>query len=173
MKLASLLFTALAFFLQAGQVQAATWHSHFECFVKIHYSANAFGRPVRHVMAHLGVEQLVTPSWSVSTPQTEWVDVKDVHLQPKDNAFLGEAVLKGEADKLGPAFQQYVIQYWVTFEDGDTLISPVYPIQVQRTEPVYSWEDYEKLRTSITGELSLEEAWTGTRCQQIEKITRG
>jgi hypothetical protein len=170
--LAQLLF-ALTVMSQAAQIQATTWRSEFECFVKLHYTKVAYGKPVSHVMAHIGVEQLKGATWMGAMAETEWANVQNVELKAEGQAFLGQAVLKGETGKIGPYFKNFVVQYWVNFDDGTGFISPVYPITVQNTKSTYSWDDYEKARAMLIEQSNLQPFWESTSCEQIEKITLG
>jgi hypothetical protein len=173
MKFLAQLLLALTVMSQAAQIQATTWRSEFECFVKLHYTQLAYGKTVSQVMAHIGVEQLKGATWMGATAETEWANVQDVRLKREGQAFLGQAVLKGETGKFGPYFKDFVVQYWVNFEDGTSFISPVYPITVQTTKSTSSWEDYEKARATLIEQSSLQPFWESTSCEQIEKITVG
>jgi hypothetical protein len=173
MKRFAQLLIALTILSHAAQIQATTWHSEFECFVKLHYTQLAFGKTVSHVMAHIGVEQVKGAAWMGSTPETEWANVQDVQLKSEANAFLGQAVLKGESGKIGPYFKNFVVQYWVNFEDGNSFISPVYPIPVRSSQLTYSWEDYEKARSTILEDVSAQSFWQSTSCQKLEKVSLG
>lgn len=173
MKFVAQLLFALTVLSHGAQIQATTWRSEFECFVKLHYTQVAYGKTVSHVMAHIGVEQLKGAVWTGASSESEWTNVQDIPLKKQGTAFLGQAVLKGETGKVGPYFKDFVVQYWVNFEDGTSTISPVYPIAVQSSQSTYTWEDYEKARSTVVEEASIQPFWESTSCQQIEKISLG
>jgi hypothetical protein len=165
-----IVMTALA---HASASQATTWHSRFDCFVKLHYTKMAYGKAVSQVIAHIGIEQLKGASWMGASSETEWADVQDVALKPQDQAFLAQAVLKGESGKIGPYFKNFVVQYWVRFEDGSGMISEVFPIPVSSRRSTSSWQEYEKARSSIVEAAAAQAFWEGTSCVQVEMVSLG
>ncbi len=173
MKFAAQLLIAWTVLSHAAQTYATTWRSEFECFVKIHFTQVAYGKNVSQVMAHIGVEQWRSPSWMGGKAETEWANVQDVPLKLQANAFLGQAVLKGESGKFGPYLKNFAVQYWVNFQDGSSTITPIYPIPVENSQMTNSWEDYEKIRKTLLDEASIQAFWESTSCQQLEKVTMG
>jgi hypothetical protein len=97
--------------------------------VDVHYSTVAYGKAVASVLAHLGVETR-HPVFT-GRPDT-WQDVSDVTLEKGESGFVGRVGLRaqGYSGSISATLTP-VIQYFVSFQDGTSLISEVQPIAIE------------------------------------------
>ncbi len=147
--------------LQASEMPATSGY-----FCQLHYTKNAYGKPVASVLAHTGVEKKCAGTGNTVT----WDDIKDRQLAASTDGeqFQGKILMLGktssnnaEACTLSP-----VVQFWVKFEDGSEKIEEVAPMQVKRQFLVNSnrIEDNQDLVTWMNYLGSLED-------RAIEKVS--
>ncbi len=115
---------------------ATSWHGRKVYLIQAHYSAEAFGKEVASVMVHSGVS-VKEQNWGLSSDKTYWVDVQDHQLTRYDRHFQSTFLLHAQDGKFMPSILGPVVQYWVTFKDGSSLISDAYAIPVKNQVQVY------------------------------------
>ncbi len=138
-------FAAFLLFLSSHSF-ATSWKSDIVYFVRAHYSAVAFGKPVQSVMVHTGVLEQDGPGWMGAREIFYWTDSKDIFLQQKGDHFAGQYLLEASSSKFGPFVKYPVVQYWITFTDGTRTISDVYPIEVDRELTISQADEFARLR---------------------------
>ncbi|MEI8346308.1 MAG: hypothetical protein WCG27_02495, partial [Pseudomonadota bacterium] len=96
-----------------------------------HFTTVAYNKEVESVRAHIGVVQ------QKGTDKPYWDSVKDLDLERKNGHFYAKGELVGSQGggsgepplaNLGP-----VVQYFVKFKDGSTLISETWGIFMDRS----------------------------------------
>jgi hypothetical protein len=178
----ALLITALVGFWGCLVPQAAlasvlpTVNSYY---VELHFGRTADFKDVKSVMAHTGV-LVETPSFLNRPPY--WADVKDIPLRITADSFVGRASLHAEgftgsiSAKLTP-----VVQYFISFTDGSSSISEVFPLPVNNILFVYYPNNFADTAKSLIADNNIptesrivlgafdHSDWT--RIQQLEKET--
>ncbi len=139
-----------------------------EYFVKYHYSAEAYQKPVSEVMVHTGI---LCQSW-LDEGKEYWTQVNDLILQKHEDHFGGALYLQGSSAKYRDYCEQPVVQYWVNFADGSSLVSPVYPVICDDSIAVdfsqaQAGEVYLGERQRLMQELQMDEAGKGTHCARL------
>src|SRR4051812_41460987 len=86
-------------------------------FTQYDFSAQAFGKQVKSVIVHTGVLE------RGCSGESYWSDVKNVPMERHGNHFNARAMVTGATDSGCTSANGAIAQYWVTFEDGSTLIT--------------------------------------------------
>lgn len=96
---------------------------HHNYYVDLHFSANAYGKAVKSVLAHTGVE-LRYPEFT--RRPSRWESVKDVSLAKAGESFFGRVHLKATSTSGSFTISATpVVQYFIEFTDGTSRITDV------------------------------------------------
>jgi hypothetical protein len=102
-------------------------------YVFAHFTGVAFGKPVKHVDAHMGV--------LMQRPDGErfWVAVEHMRMIPRGDHFFTKSKLQAWSEPGGAQVVGPVIQYWVTFADGQTMITETSAVRPEAAFVFETW----------------------------------
>lgn len=105
----------------------------------LHFSRIAYHRPVKNVMAHVGV---LKQCGSDGDASAFWTDIHDLNLKTDGDLdhFAEKILLKDKSSTYQGCKTSPIVQFWVTFEDGSVKIEDPVLMKVDSTE----WVDSEK-----------------------------
>ncbi len=126
--------------------EAKTWGTESVYYVKAHYSAEAYGKPVQSVMIHCGVLAQDSPPAPGRIEIDFWADSQDLYLESKGDHFAGQVRLEAHSSAFGPFVKYPVIQYWVSFTDGTQSVSEVLPVTLGQSLTVSRADEFARLR---------------------------
>ncbi|WP_434042731.1 MULTISPECIES: hypothetical protein [Sorangium] len=113
-------------------------------FTQFHFTGQAFGKKVKSVKVHAGSLQ------RACNGSTYWLNIQDLDMTARDGKFNARAVLVGFSDVFGCDKNLGAIaQYFVTFEDGSTMITQPAMIPSRRLGTADDQEALEKLKEAL------------------------
>ena len=119
----------LAVIAVAVPAGATSFHEDFTYYVRYHFNATAWDKPVAAVYVHTGVlVQASVPRGG----QYFWEAVQHFPLALKDGHFFGKAMLRAYSAYEYQYVQGPRVQYWVYFRDGSSIVTEAYAIPAQR-----------------------------------------
>jgi hypothetical protein len=104
--------------------------------ISANFSEKAYGKSVQAVAIHSGTLELINDA-STGSQKKIWSGMSDIKMVKVGNHFFGKVETSGHSGggtgaivtkNLGP-----VIQYWITFVDGSSMISPAYSVNVNQS----------------------------------------
>jgi hypothetical protein len=117
----------------------ATWYGQsFEYNVAYHFNGVAWGKQVKTVYVHTGA-LIELRDYNSDQVRTRWEDVKHIQMEYVNDHFEAATVII--ATEGGGTGSEYsinkgpVVQYWVTFVDGSSVITDTVAIPVLDAEP--------------------------------------
>ena len=135
--------------MTAPTAGAASYGGTATFYAQIHFDDVAWGKSVKTVAAHVGVLTV-----RAGNGETYWSDVLHVPLQHNAGKFSSWAVLHGARSALGDDARGLMVQYWVAFTDGSSLVTE--PFQVKPREwSIFAWGEpaarsaHERLRRQL------------------------
>ncbi len=112
-------------FLGAAPVAHATGYNGVATFyTTIHFSDVAWSKEVKAVSAHIGVLTI-----RGGTGEAFWSDVLHVPLKHEGGKFVNWAVLHGSRTSDADNARGAMVQYWVTFADGSSLVTDPFLVE--------------------------------------------
>lgn len=109
-------------------------------YCQLHYSKNAYGKEVKRVLAHTGVETKCKQLDS-KYGAAFWDKVRDLDLQETETGFQGKLIAYGSSSTYYPCALEPVVQFWVDFTDGSSRIETPTAMEVvqdySRGSPVW------------------------------------
>lgn len=172
------IFPFLAFALMASPLAATSWSFRSASFCKLHYTSTAYDKEVASVLAHVGMYMEKVSYTGMPSGEFYWYDVQDIPLSQSEQLeapFTGDALIYGFGGKFLDNARYPVVQYFVAFTDGSSLVSEVYEMEVIREHyldqrPV-DWDaEIEDLRDELAHDL---DDVVRTECVALKSVSIG
>ena len=110
---------------------ATTWSQSQSIFVRYHFSGFAYSKQVREVYVHAGVQRY--PSHCMSGQSAYWDRVRHIKMESMNGHFFAKAQFAEYTGECQAAIGGPVVQYWVYFTDGTSLVTEVVQIPTTLT----------------------------------------
>jgi hypothetical protein len=114
------------------QANASSFYTSDHYFALFHFDAVAWGKAVRSVKVHTGV--LEQAAFSDSGNGQYWADVQDILMVKVGDHFFAKAKLDGFSQSHNDSNLGPVVQYFVEFEDGTSMITNAVKISISGRE---------------------------------------
>lgn len=101
-------------------------------YCELHYSKLAYGKEVKSVFAHTGVETSCKQPFSDKMEAAYWDRVQNIDLKKTESGFQGKFITYGSSTTYAPCSLQPMAQFWLEFTDGSSRIET--PAVIQITE---------------------------------------
>lgn len=100
------------------------WEENDSFWITYNFSTVAFGKSVASVSAHTGVLRQGGENCSGLPPLSgDWDDVQDVVMTNTGGHFFGKSRLDSHTGECQISVSGPVVQYWITFTDGSSMIT--------------------------------------------------
>ncbi|WP_437733490.1 hypothetical protein [Sorangium sp. So ce1335] len=134
---------ALALFLVSVTAFATHASIVLHYFTQFHFTGQAFGKKVKSVKVHAGALQRACDD------SIYWLHVQDLDMTERDGKFNARAVLVGFSDIGCDANLGAIVQYFVTFEDGSTMITQPAMIPSRSLGAASGEQSLEKMKEAL------------------------
>jgi len=136
-----------------GSASATSYSGTRTYFTQIHFSKIAFDKEVAGVYAHVG---LLTSNPFGDVGSYFWSAVQHTRMEEEDGKFTAKVVLSGPVNSHGNSVLNAVIQYWIYFSDGTSMISNESKIE-EKSWSIFQSGDPDYLRTYKEKKQELED----------------
>ncbi|SMF18945.1 hypothetical protein [Pseudobacteriovorax antillogorgiicola] len=145
---------------------ATSWNFNSTTLCKLHYSSTAYGKEVESVVAHTGLYTEKGSYTGIPSGVFFWSDIQDISLDRKDpsSPLVGNVVLSGSGGQWRDTVLYPVVQYFVTFNDGSSLISNVHEIEIIKEISSRDYREYTKSIEKLNNEFLGSSPITRTEC---------
>lgn len=111
---------ALSISAVATNASATTFSSSHSFITFLHFDKIAFGKTVVEVYAHVGA---LEKNANYRGGNFYWENVQHIKMEAKGNHFFAQAKIHGSSSYETNYCQGAIVQYWVRFADGTSMIT--------------------------------------------------
>ena len=135
MKMRNLLSVLMLGFSLSAQASDIPYSEAYFC--TLHFTKIAYGKSVKSVMAHTGLDtcrEEFDPVLNKAVFKNYWDRIKNIDLRETADGthFEGKVILTGTSTAYNRCGLKPSLQYWISFDDGSSKIESVIPMSVEK-----------------------------------------
>ncbi|MBI4870948.1 MAG: hypothetical protein HY814_05220 [Candidatus Riflebacteria bacterium] len=171
------LFTTVALLVFTGIAFSHAYTLYYDHFVSLTLPAVSSGKTVASAQARVGIQAGQRFSPGHPFPRTPfvpyWACERTVPLEKTADRFVAKTKLSVTEMDAGPTMGPVMVEYRLTFTDGETLTMRAQPIKVADTHTTSSRDDYHALLAREQSRFNDAPAGAESSCVSVSLYVRG